>query len=124
MKKIGIVLAMVLSCQLLAPAGLSAASPQTYQLPDAAGYALIVGTWESRDGREMHISQTTIDGKPYTLYNVTSDGWNTVVRFTVGGVLLSLTFPSVNTNYTMLNNMTSGRFADTADFVRKYSFSH
>lgn len=96
-------------------------------MPSAAGYNLIVGTWKSRYGKAMHISMDDIDGTSYTVYSVLNDGFTTVVRVVLHDkekTMLSLAFPNGNGNYVMVNNLTTGRFADAMDFTRQSSFSH
>ena len=52
----------------------------SHSMPYAAGYSLIVGTWQSRYGQELSISMDDVDGVPYSIHDVTNDGFTTVVR--------------------------------------------
>ncbi len=99
----------------------------SHSMPYAAGYSLIVGTWQGRYGRELSISMDDVDGVPYSIHDVTNDGFTTVVRIILDDdrhTMLTFSFPNGNYNYVMMNNATTGRFADAMDFTRQSSFSH
>ncbi len=96
------------------------------QLPLASGYNLLIGTWQGRNGQTMRISLQEIDGQPYTVTAVTTNGMVTIVQIMLShsGTMFSLTFPNGNLQYVMRNNVTTGRFADAMDFTMKHRFSH
>ena len=99
----------------------------SHSMPSAAGYSLVVGTWKGRYGKDLSISIDAIDGTPYTIHSVKNDGFTTVVTVILmdkAKTMLSFSFPNGNYNYVMMNNETTGRFADAMDFTRQASFSH
>lgn len=111
------IFALTVCCLLTLLAQPAHAFP-SYPKPTAAGYNLLLGTWRGRDQRVVTITPETYNGTAYTITSVRSDGFTTVIIFTLdGGHTLSWTVPHGNLRYAMMNDLTTGRFSDAMDFL-------